>query len=369
MSRFLSNGGTRRRAVKLAAATSILLFPALAHAHFNLQQPPNWTTETTTGDPEKDWPCGNENNPMSTGPTTAFKPGDKVTIELAETIMHPGHYRVALATSGNMMDLPMDMSRTDSGMMCENDDMQSPPVFPVLADGMLEHTQKLNGVQSFDVTLPSDVTCDKCVLQVREYMQGHSSAPETATQTNGCYYHHCAYISIKGTTGAGGMSGSGGAANGGMSAGGMSAGGALGMSGASNGGAMGEAGTATSSGGAPGSAGSPGGAGKSGAGAPGTGGSLNGTGGSATPGTGGTSTNNGAAGSGVTGTGGTGTGGSTTSPGAGTTSSGGTKGAPAPAAGDDSGGGCNLSTHGTRAPFGFAGALGLGLWFVRRRRR
>ena len=367
MSRFLSNAGTLRRAAELAAATCFTLFPSLAQAHFNLSAPPNWTTESTQGDPEKEWPCGNENNAMSTGSTTPYKPGDKVTIKLTETVTHGGHYRVALATSGNMMDLPMDMSQSASGSMCQNDDMQATPAFPILADGMLEHTQsqKLSGVQSFDVTLPTNVTCDKCVLQVREYMTPHTSTPEIATQTNGCYYHHCAYISISAGAGTGGMSSGGGASSGGApstGAGGISGGGMPGTGGASMGGAMGEAGSVMSSGGAPGMAGGSSHAGTGAAGMPGTGGVVSGTGGGAVSGAGGTSTNTGAVGSGGRGTGGTG--------GLPSSASGGTTSSPAtPAEEDKTSGGCGVTLHGGRAPFGFAGALGLGIWLARRRRR
>jgi len=368
MSRFVLNASTRRRTAGLAVATSVALLSSLAEAHFNLQAPPNWTTETSQGTPQKDWPCGNEGDPAATGPTTPYKPGDKVTIKLAETVTHAGHYRVALATSGDMMDLPADMSRTDSGSMCEHDDMQATPTFPILADGLLEHTQNqpLSGAQTFDVTLPSNVTCDKCVLQVREYMQGHSSAPETATQTNGCYYHHCAFISITAATGGGGMSGGGmsggGGPNGGAPSGGSGGtGGTLGMGGVSMGGAMGEAGRLMSAGGAPGTAGAQSGGhpGTGSAGMPGTGGVVSGTGGSV--GASGTSTNTGAAGA-STGD----SGGSLGS------SSGGTTSAPAtqPSGGNDDGG-CAVSPHGRSTPFGLAGALGVcifGISFARRRR-
>jgi len=60
-------------------------------------------------------------------------------------------------------------------------------VFPVLADGVLSHTDVFPGTQSFQVTLPSDVTCTHCTLQVLEFMSSHP-AP--------CFYHHCADISI-----------------------------------------------------------------------------------------------------------------------------------------------------------------------------
>jgi len=57
----------------------------------------------------------------------------------------------------------------------------------VLVDGALEHTEAFQGTQIIQVTLPSDVTCTRCTLQVLEFMTSHG-AP--------CFYHHCADISI-----------------------------------------------------------------------------------------------------------------------------------------------------------------------------
>jgi uncharacterized protein (TIGR03382 family) len=69
-------------------------------------------------------------------------------------------------------------------------DVQDPPVFPVLADGVLPHTDPFTGPQSFQVTLPSDVTCASCTLQVLEFMQADVGG------SNNCFYHHCANVSI-----------------------------------------------------------------------------------------------------------------------------------------------------------------------------
>jgi cytochrome c553 len=69
-------------------------------------------------------------------------------------------------------------------------DVQDPPVYPVLADGMLPHTDPLGGPQSFQVTLPRDVTCAGCTLQVLEFMQADVGG------SGSCFYHHCANLSI-----------------------------------------------------------------------------------------------------------------------------------------------------------------------------
>jgi hypothetical protein len=358
--------GNHRYALGLAFAVAVA--PTRAHAHFSLSQPPNWTAETSMGSPQKDWPCGNEDSPMATGPTTPFTAGEKITVQLTETITHAGYYRVALATSGDMMDLPQDMSMTASGTTCMNDDMQATPMMPILADGQLQHTasKPLSGVQSIEVTLPSNVSCDKCVLQVREYMQGHSNAPETPTQTNGCYYHHCAFISISAASGGAGGMGSGGAPSGGAGAGGASAGMGQGGSGvaAGMGGVMGQAGMIGMAG-TPGASGSSTGGQSSGAaGGMGTSGQP-GAAGMATAGAGRAASSGGAVGAGGSGAAG-GTGGTS---GMATSAAGGPSGMPVPETAADTGGcGCHVPSRRGSLPYGAAGVLAVGFWLARRRR-
>jgi MYXO-CTERM domain-containing protein len=123
-----------------------------------------------------------------------------VTVTINETVPHPGHYRVALSTTGPS-GLPADPAVTPTaGDECGSTVVQSPPVFPILADGMLEHTSAFSAPQSFSFRLPTDMTCtSNCVLQVIEYMSSHG-AP--------CFYHHCANITIQ--AGGGGDAGTGG---------------------------------------------------------------------------------------------------------------------------------------------------------------
>jgi hypothetical protein len=164
-----------------------LFAPALVHAHFILLTPDSWMSQDAYGLPEKMGPCGNEAGGTPTGKLTAFHPGDTVTVTINEVIMHPGHYRVALAVNGQS-ELPADPKVTPKGGdPCGSVVVQKPPIFPVLADDMLPHTQAFMAPQMFTVTLPADVACSKCTLQVVEYMSSHP-AP--------CFYHHCADISI-----------------------------------------------------------------------------------------------------------------------------------------------------------------------------
>ena len=182
-----------RHAVSALAVLAVgLLAQGSARAHFVLQAPANWADQDGTGSPQKSAPCGQADPGVTANPTgtvTAFAPGDSVTVTINETVTHPGHYRVALSTTGQN-GLPADPTVTAVGTdQCGMAATQNPPVFPVLADGMLDHTSAFSGPQSFTVTLPTDVTCtSNCVLQVIEFMSNHG-AP--------CFYHHCADVTIQ----------------------------------------------------------------------------------------------------------------------------------------------------------------------------
>jgi MYXO-CTERM domain-containing protein len=223
----------------LLAAAATLGTSGIARAHFNLHEPENWLVQESDGTPQKMGPCGDPSESMPaaamSNAVTEYKAGETIAVKLQEMITHPGHYRVALSLTGPD-GLPADpmVTKADTSMngQCGTAEIMDPPMMPILVDNALEHTAKLNGEQTIMVKLPDDVECEKCTLQVIEFMSSHP-AP--------CFYHHCADIKItkdgsmsSGGMGAGGMSAggmsAGGMSAGGTSAGGMSAGGAAGMS-------------------------------------------------------------------------------------------------------------------------------------------
>jgi MYXO-CTERM domain-containing protein len=219
----------RRQLLGIAAMAALTATAAAtADAHFRLEAPPAATMQDGQGSPQKTAPCGPNGAGAPTGAVTTYQAGSTITITIDETIFHPGHYRVALAVN-DPSELPAAPPVTPSPSdECASTVIQDPPVFPVLADGELAHSNKFAGPQSFEVTLPSDVICDNCTLQVLEYMSSHG-AP--------CFYYHCATIAIQedpvmttasssgvtgggssgATSGAGGAPGSGGSTTSGSS--------------------------------------------------------------------------------------------------------------------------------------------------------
>jgi hypothetical protein len=341
----------------MAIGGMVALAPVGASAHFRLTAPAASYNQSSQGDPQKSAPCGQADNMLTPpGPAavasnmvTAFAVGQTITITFNETVYHPGHYRVSLSTTG-MAGLPADPAVTAGTMACGTAAIQSPPVLPVLADGMLQHTAAFSGAQQMMVTLPAGVTCtSNCVLQVTEFMSSHG-AP--------CFYHHCANITIgAGTTGTGGAGGAGGATGAG-GRGGAAGGGAAGGRGGAAGGNAGTGGNSAGSAGTTGVAGGAAGSGGSGGGDAGTGGGAAGVTGAAgaVAGSGGGTVITGTGGD--AGSGGSGIGGSTTG-------SGGSGMTPP----DDSGCACGLASASGGSAGGASVLLLTALGIARRRRR
>jgi hypothetical protein len=161
---------------------------APARAHFVLVTPDSWMSQGQFGDPQKLGPCGDEGGGTATGKVTPFQPGQTIEITVDERIYHPGHYRVALAINDRSELPPPPVVTAVDSDPCGSTEIQQPPIFPILADHVLPHTQPFDGPRTFTVTLPTDVTCARCTLQVIEYMSSHGLP---------CFYYHCADISIE----------------------------------------------------------------------------------------------------------------------------------------------------------------------------
>jgi hypothetical protein len=197
----------RRTSVGVVFALGSMFVSHFASAHFVLQAPPSWMSQDSTGSPQKMGPCGDEGGGTPSNIVTPFAPGQTITVTIKEAVFHPGHYRIALSTNSRS-ELPADPTVTAGSTPCGTTVVESPAVFPVLADGILDHSAAFSGPQSVQVTLPSNITCTKCTLQVIEFMSDHP-----LNNPGGCFYHHCADISIQ-STGTGGSGAGGGSTKG-----------------------------------------------------------------------------------------------------------------------------------------------------------
>ncbi|HEY0467893.1 MAG TPA: SCE4755 family polysaccharide monooxygenase-like protein, partial [Polyangiaceae bacterium] len=182
----------------LVFAVSLLTLPATAQAHFTLLAPPPASNSTDGG--KGDPPCGPTAMPSNV--VTPVIGGSKLTVKINETVYHPGFYRIALSIKSRS-ELPIDNVVKDaSGKVLPpagpgtsaTADFQATPVFPVLADNLWPHTSDTK-MFTGEITLPN-VNCDKCTLQVIEFMAQHGSNGPKA----GYFYHHCADLKITADT-------------------------------------------------------------------------------------------------------------------------------------------------------------------------
>src|SRR5262249_45618276 len=198
-----------------------------AWAHIMLLQPPSWTQEGSGGDPQKAEPCGGEGG-TPTGVVSKFRPGQTITVQWQETIYHAGHFRIRFATHPTLRQDPKVY--VDNQQYATNADISDPPQPPVLLDNLFPRTDPFGNpgtVFEQKVTLPN-MLCDKCTLQVIQFMLGHGPP--------NYIYHHCADIQLTNDApadagvlppsdgGVVGGGGSGGSAGGGGSGGTMTTG-------------------------------------------------------------------------------------------------------------------------------------------------
>lgn len=177
-----------------AAALGVLgvSWPAVSSAHFILQQPPAYSVQDGLGSPQKSAPCGQADPgvPMQpSGMVTTFVQGQTFTLTIDEKVPHPGHYRVLIAADPS--SLPADPAVTPGATPCGSTTITTNPTLPLVADGLLPHTAAFNTPQSVQVTLPPNFTCTSCTMQVVQFMSNHQ-----LNNPGGCFYHHCANVSI-----------------------------------------------------------------------------------------------------------------------------------------------------------------------------
>jgi hypothetical protein len=183
----------RRSAISFLLVGLGLLFPSAADAHFTLVQPSSWLSTDNGGKGAP--PCG-EGTPSNV--VTKVQGGHSIPLKLVETVIHPGHYRVALSLNSRA-ELPADPDVfADANGDSISATIQNPPNIPVIADGLFVHTSAPpNATWQTDLLLPN-INCSRCTLQVIEFMAQHGPNPG-----GGYYYHQCADLEITADPGIG----------------------------------------------------------------------------------------------------------------------------------------------------------------------
>jgi len=175
-----------KRIVAPILVCGILIFTvSRAFAHFRFVEPPSALSTENGGKGAP--PCG-EGTPS--GIVTKAQGGHPFTIRLIEFIPHPGHYRIALSVNSRA-EIPKDAEAVVKDGQSVSAPIDGNPKIPVLMDGVFVHTTTPRNTEwKVDVTLPN-LSCEKCTLQVTEFMAQHGFNPG-----GGFYYHHCADLQI-----------------------------------------------------------------------------------------------------------------------------------------------------------------------------
>jgi hypothetical protein len=157
----------------------------IIQAHFRLLEPSSAHKGENGGKGAP--PCGE--GPAS-NIITSVTGGKVLKLRLQEFVYHPGHYRIALAVH-SLAELPPDPDVAAANGRSMSALIQSPATIPVLFDGIFDHNSAPKGEFQTDLTLPN-IDCEKCTLQVIEFMAEHAPNPG-----GGYFYHHCADLRIK----------------------------------------------------------------------------------------------------------------------------------------------------------------------------
>lgn len=187
--------------MRIALGLLLVLAPATAAAHIQLNAP---TTRTTS---QKVGPCGVTGSVRGAN-VTVLEPGASLMVLWAETINHPGHYRVSFDPDGQDFTVPLSFTDTTQ---TENVLVDS------IADGQ-------GGSYMQMVQLPN-MACENCTLQLIQMM---TDKPPYGDGND--IYFQCADIALRpgggppdaGSVGGadGGLGGEPGDINGGCSTGG-----------------------------------------------------------------------------------------------------------------------------------------------------
>lgn len=184
----------KRGALSLFAVVWFSSTSAFAHIHLTN---PLSRTDNTQGDPQKNGHCGDPAYSRAANParTTVYPPGSTITVTWAETINHPGHFRIAFQPNGDTFSLPplgtgignfQNANESEEGMT------DAATGTMILADLIPD------GTLSKQITLPN-MECTNCTLQFIQVMYNGAPYDRQTLQANGNndLYFNCADITLQ----------------------------------------------------------------------------------------------------------------------------------------------------------------------------
>lgn len=210
-----------------AGALALTFFASsTAFAHIDLLTPEARAHGSAAGgdsapDPgadQKSVPCGQETNGRTERVAT-YAPGETISLTIREETNHASYYRVWLQPDGdaNIPQRPVESVSSDETLA---EAMEAEMALDAAGDAdgrlldVLVDDNDVSGMElTYEVTLPTDVTCDNCTLQIIQFMYDRANP----------YYYQCADLVIAedASTAGGAMAGDAGAGGMGMGGSGM----------------------------------------------------------------------------------------------------------------------------------------------------
>lgn len=171
--------------------TALGLLPVgIADAHIHLTQPLARTDELTQD--QKEQHCGVAGQVRTTRITT-FTPGQTITVNWLEPIMHPGWFRIAFQPNGDIFGIP-PASNGPSSVGASNFPTEDRTGMVDAANGSIVLADRINGgTLTKDVTLPT-MECNNCTLQIISLMI--DKPPYTVDTLSDDIYFNCADITL-----------------------------------------------------------------------------------------------------------------------------------------------------------------------------
>jgi len=212
----------RRTMIRVSAAGLALAMAAGAaplSAHIDLKRAGTHVAKYEQGARGADTkvaPCGAGENAVATGAKFTYKPGETITISMAEYVPHPGYFRIAFDNDGDddfvnpRWIVPMEPEEREGGCPIDDTDqcrvgdyMKDGDFFnnhTVLMDNLNPHTRATaQSTYTWEVKLP-DVECDNCTLQIIQVMMDPVGLAHGVYNTengdNNDVYHQCIALEL-----------------------------------------------------------------------------------------------------------------------------------------------------------------------------
>jgi MYXO-CTERM domain-containing protein len=160
----------------------------VAEAHIHLLQPMARQT-TTQGDPQKEMHCGSSTLTRTAARTSTYLPGATVTVMWAETINHPGWFRIAFQPAGEGFALPIAGAGADRFPDVDATGTTDAAGALILKDRIAD------GTLQTEITLPN-MECATCTLQFIQVMTNNPPYDIDQGAANNDLYFNCADITL-----------------------------------------------------------------------------------------------------------------------------------------------------------------------------